>query len=342
MEEDRIKDDAVRVTGHDDRAQSVQASGTATEAAILKESTLSRIKMKLWLAERTFITRIGRLRVANIQQFYTIPKVLDITDEKGTPEFSDKINQLGREGRLEEKDGRVYERQYRSIRMSDKNLAIGNDGQIKEVAQRGIHFFEVKPEHLRGQFDIVVGASPTLPISKPLLQSKVSEMYDRVAPLAIQGVGGYDITKLTDKLLEINDFNPDDFKSEQQQAGGGDQEQQIEMAGEENEAMMNGEDIGPTPFAEQGHTMIHIGFMKSEDFKKNVPTGDPRLEIFTKHIMGESMAQEQRGQGQQQAQPPMPGKPGGMGTMKETMPGRVMGGENQQPIAYSQGRGPGK
>ena len=64
------------------------------------------------------------------------------------------------------------------------------------------------------------------------------------------------------------------------------------------------------------------------------------------------MAQQQRGQGQpgqsggQAGQPPM-GK--GMAplakskmSMGDVVPGRVMGGENTQPIAFSQGKGPGK
>ena len=355
LEEDRIKEDAIRVTGNDDRQQSVQAAGTATEAAILKEATLKRIRLKLRLLERDFLTQVGRLRVANIQQYYSLPKVRRIVGDKETVEYQQKVAATKEAGTYKEVEGQPYEVTPRKIRLQDKKLEYDQTtGKVNEIPSRGYFFFNVLPTYVSGQLDVKIGAGSTLPISKPLMQSKVMEMIDRILPLsdAANPNSPYSFVKAMDKYIEVNDYNPDDFKNEAAlnppaQPGSQPHEQQIELANQENEMMLNGQDIQPTPYAEVGHTEIHLAFMMSENFKQ-IPPNDPRVQIFTKHVMGENMAQQQRPQGQPQGgQPAMGGMPqmpraGGGMKMSEVIPGKMMGGENtaKAPFAFPQGRGP--
>ena len=87
-----IQEDSIRVTGIDDRFQSLQRSpSTATEAAILKESTIKRIKMKISNLEAGFLVDIGRMRVSNIIQFYSQPKLEKIVGEEGTQEYKREV-----------------------------------------------------------------------------------------------------------------------------------------------------------------------------------------------------------------------------------------------------------
>src|SRR3990167_5403105 len=90
LEEDRLKEDGERVTGMDVRSQSVRASGSATEAAILKEATLRRLRLKIWLLSRTLLMEQSRLRVANIIQHYSQPKLQSILGAK-EPELANAI-----------------------------------------------------------------------------------------------------------------------------------------------------------------------------------------------------------------------------------------------------------
>ena len=307
------------------------------------------------LLERDFLTQVGRLRVANIQQYYSLPKVKRIIGDKNTEKYQQSIDKAKAEGRYQEVGGQPYEITPRKIRLEGRKLVL-KDNQVQEQNIRGYSFFNVLPTFVTGQLDVKIEAGATMPVSKALLQSKVNEFTQNKVILGAVRAGYYDMGKIADKLSEVNDFNPDDFKAEQVGNQGQGQEQpqqqQIDLANQENEGMMKGEQIGPTPYAEPGHTEIHIAFMKSPTFKQGVPLNDPRVQIFSDHVMGEAMAQQQRGQGQpgqsggQAGQPPM-GK--GMAplakskmSMGDVVPGRVMGGENTQPIAFSQGKGPGK
>jgi hypothetical protein len=117
-------------------------------------------------------------------------------------------------------------------------------------------------------------------------------------------------------------------------------QQMVDLAGVENDEMLRGNPIGPTPFASVVHTQIHIDFIKSKKFKEEVPPGDEEiLKIFSTHITGEIAAQMMREQGAQaqgsveanqpQAMPGgngqvMPSQEGNMGTV---VPGRMMGGD---------------
>jgi len=113
----------------------------------------------------------------------------------------------------------------------------------------------------------------------------------------------------------------------------------IDLASAENDEMLRGNPIGPTPYASPVHTEIHTTFMQSEEFKKNLSPERTQevLQLFANHVTGEITAQQLRsgaapGAGQEApgtppgvpsptGQPPVPGTP-----MGAVMPDRIQGG----------------
>jgi hypothetical protein len=339
--------DKIRVTGMDERQQSVDKAGTATEAAILKEATLKRLNMKIWQLKNDFLVDVGRLRVANIMQFYSQPRLEKIVGEKGTNNYQARVDKAKASGSLVSQNGEDYEATFRNIRLKDKKLGIDpKTGMVSEEKAKGFTFFEASPDTFMpvyGGYDIRYKATSSIPISKPLKQQKTLETYDRL----IQNPT-IDPWKLAEMLLEEMEKDPDEFKMQKQQEQGADAmegqniQKLIDLAGQENSEMMNGKEIGPTPYSNPAHTEIHITFMRSEKFKEDVPPKSKILQIFTNHVQGEIMAQqargEQGGQGGEMAQQggemmpqggqsPMPNAQGGQNIeMAATMPGRAQGG----------------
>lgn len=270
MEEDRLKQDGREVTG----IESPQPSGTATEAAIFKESTMKALRLKIWLLSRELLTNIARLRIPNIVQYYSVPKTVQILGEKRTA-------------------------LYRQIRTNNVELSLTRGGKLMEQKKRGDFFFIVSPEMITpqyGSYDLKLGGDPTFPISKPLQQQRTGEFLQHpIIAAAIQG-GYYDVNKVADFYAEIMDYDPDDLKVE----GTGAEEPKVnedvlyELANRENEIMLSGQPKTGTPGATRSHTDIHLAFMSSEQFKQNVT---PQvIEIFSRHIQEEAKAQEMRSQ----------------------------------------------
>ena len=330
-----IGDDKVRVTGMDERQMSVQKAGTATEAAILKEATLKRLGLKIWQIKNDTLVDLGRLRVSNIMQYYSQPKLQEVVGEEA-------VARAQAAGVLIAKDGKNFKKSYRSIRLQDQKMEIDQTRTPKIQPSRGTSFFDAKPEFFmptHGGYDIRYKASSDLPISKPLEQQKADEMYDRLA--TNQTV---DQWKLAEYLIKSRGKSPEDFKA--QAPGQRDEislQKMIDLAGMENDEMLRGNEVGPTPYAAPVHTEQHIAFIKSEKFKTEVTPEDSEkiLQLFSNHIMGETTAQEARGEGSGApanmnggGQPPvdnggapMPPQEGNMGTV---VPNRMVGG-NEVP-----------
>lgn len=347
-----LEDDATITTGINPRAQALPVTGTATEAAILKESTLKRIRLKVRRLERECLTRLGRLRVSNILQFYPQPKLEKIVGEEATKQFEEELTQLQQKGIVETENltkvkGEVFKKSFREIRLESQEFMPNTEGQF-ELRQSGkpFTFFPLKPEYYlpsKGAFDIKFAAGSTLPISKPLLQTKKAEMFDRLLPLASAGI--YDLKKLGDQLLKANEENPADYSPDQPQVE--DTEQRLTMALElanvENNLIMKGQPISATAYAPAAHTAIHVEFTKSDTFQ-NLPTNDPRVQIMTDHITGELFAQASREQGtgmegngeMSRAIPTTTASGGGNRAIREMMPDKVQGGEmvNRQSPAF--------
>ena len=142
-----------------------------------------------------------------------------------------------------------------------------------------------------------------------------------------------------DQLLKANDENPADYTPDQPQVD--DVEQRLtlalELANIENEAMMKGQAVSATPYAPVAHTAIHVEFTKSPPFQE-LPSNDPRIQIFTDHITGELFAQTDRGQAGAapsngeipRAVPTTRASAGGNRTIREIFPDKVQGGEMQK------------
>jgi len=344
-EEILLKEDAARVTGIDDRAQSVnKPTATATDAAIMKESTLKRLRMKIWVLSRTLLLEQIQLRVPNICQFYQTPKVEEIIGADAIDTFV-KIREAAAQGRLLQQDGKYYEAKYREIVTKNKKLERRKDGNIDVIDERGDNFFMVTPDLLAPPqiaYRYKLSAEPTFPLSKPLQQQKTSEfMQNPVTMMAVQ-MGYYDIKKMADILTEANDYDPDDFKAQsqddQKQATLIDPQQMLELASRENEKMANGDPLVGTPFATPEHTQTHLAFMQSEKFKQGATP--EVLKVFANHILQENTAQILRGQAvEKTGSKPMGG--GGLesnrtkettaiqqGDMKNLMPTKQVGPEN--------------
>lgn len=332
-----ITEDSIRVTGVDDRFQALQkAPSTATEAAILKESTLKRIRMKIMLLTEGFLKDISRQRVANILQFYSQPKLESIVGEAGSQEYQREVARLANQGLIQRVDGKLMKKSYREIRLDKKELSFDERGQIMERDSNGFSFFELRPEFFMpsasGGYDIVFNAGSTLPISKPLQQSKATEMFDRIVGIA--QAAGYDVGKLTDWYVQVNDYNPDDFKSQEQVSGEMVAEQRIKMASDlasrENQEVVSGGNIPEmgTPYAPPVHTEIHIAFLNSPTMQQ---APQEQFDKLTKHVMGEIVAQNVRNGGQSLAggqAGPEQAAPEGMNptnAMGNIMPDRIQG-----------------
>lgn len=343
-----LNDDKVRITGMDERQQSVAGSGTATEASILKEATMKRINMKMWQMKNDTLIDIGRIRIENIMQFYTEPKLTKILDEK-------QLQDATAMGTLIKQGGANYQANYRDIRLKDQQFGLDSSTNEPTISPtKGYTFFEALPEYFlpeHGGYDMKYKGTESIPLSKPLGQQKADEMYDRL----IQNPT-IDPAKLAEYLLKSRDLDVDDFRKQapgQKNQGvmqGPGLQKIIDLAGIENKEMMKGNDIKSTPFAPVVHTDIHINFMQSEEFKKSAT--NQMLQIFTNHVFGEIAAQHQReagggvgampNQGQPQDQQPVNqgdrassgADPGA--TMNQILPGMMQGGADTQNVSGAQ------
>jgi hypothetical protein len=347
-EEVLLKEDGARVTGIDDRAQSISPRGsTATESAILKEATLKRLRMKIWILSRTLLQEQIRLRVPNIIQYYKTPKIHEIMGKDATEKML-KIRELATQERLMLQGGKFYEMEYREIVTKNKKLEKMPNGDVRVRDKRGDNYFMVTPDLLppsASVFNYKLGAEPTFPLSKPLMQQKLNEWATNPVIAMSMQTGYYDFRKVSDKITELNDFDPDDFLAEQQGTGGDNEDlmidpgQMMDYAHKENEMMLQGQNLIGTPYSTKEHTMLHIEFMKSDKYRQQANT--KIHENFARHIMDEELAQRMRGKNlstqAQSGQPPGPNGPEPQGMPPEMMAANVQGGEVPQRTAEIQG-----
>lgn len=336
-----LEDDSTIVTGINPRAQSLPTPGTATEAAILKESTLKRIRLKVRRYEREFLQRIAILRVSNILQFYSQPTLEKIVGEEGSLEFQNQMKELKDRGLLVEKGKDTYRKRFKEIRLEGQEVNLEKGEPKISDSNSEFNFFELEPDYFLPHklgYDVKIAAGSTLPISKALTQSKTIEMFDRLIEPAIKGLGNYDVGKLMDMLVRNNDFNPTDLKRDlpvktETEAR---LEIQVELANQENKLIMQGKQVGGTAYVGPIHTAIHVKFMSSKTFQA-LQSNDPRIQIMTAHVTEELAAQESRG-GQAQLGAPngeVPGRvtqnPASMGGanrgLTDLLTGKIQGGE---------------
>jgi len=357
-----INEDAVRVTGIDDRFQALQKTpSTATEAAILKESTLKRIRMKIINLEKGFLTDIGRMRLANIMQFYSQPKYEKIIGEKDSEQYKREMAMAAASDRLKMIDGEPRIEKFKQIRTENLKLYLDEKGGIKEERTPGTHFFEIHPKYFMpvssGGYDFKIESGPALPVSKPLMQDKLREMAELILPLADGETTSYDPEKIVDELIRAYDYNPQEWKRQDEDSEEAVSSNRIELAvdlaAQENDELSKGGDIpeNGTPYAPPAHTQVHIAFLRSDKMKQ---APEDLYQKLVRHIMGEIMAITTRlgqggtellgGQTGLQVGAPPSGGPqtetvnGGDRDLGATMPGRIQGG-GQVPTGRALGNG---
>ena len=332
-----LEDDATIVTGINPRSESLPQAGTATEAAMLKESTLKRIELKLWLLKKDFFVRLAQLRTENILQFYSQPRLHKIVGDAEDADYQKQISDLQNQGMLVQDDeGNNYAKSYRQIQIKGKKVTRNAAGEMQFQQTQGYSSYDLKPDDFlplpRGGYVVKFDAGSNIEISKPLLQQKNLELYDRVSAIALQVQGSYDIVKLTDWIIRTTyEQNPDDFKPEQEQQDNATQQLQmlINLAQMEDAQMMQGKHVPPTPFASPAHTRIHVTFMNGSPQFKQLGLNSPIVKEFTQHVVGEMMAQEYRSQ--QGAQPQPPGSLGQQPQPAGPTPQQAAAGQQMMP-----------
>lgn len=299
-----LSDDSIISTGINPRAQSLPQAGTATEAAMLKEATLKRLRLKVWLMKRESLIPLARMRVSNILQFYSQPKMEKIVGDTVSKEYQAEIERLRSTGQLVEDGDNKYRSEYRTIPLEGEEMDFDvKTGEPMLKSKPGRSFFVAKPEYfmplVRGGYDIKFDASSNLQISKELMMSKDLEYFDRMFQLMQAVPGAYDPVKLGDMITRSYQKDPNALKTDQAVQDDQSQrlEQQITLAGMENKMMMQGQAVPSTANSSPAHTRVHLEFMNSDEFQKGFPAKDPRTQIFIDHVTGEIMAQTGRAQG---------------------------------------------
>jgi hypothetical protein len=190
--EEILLEDIRRAHGIDDRIQGVNVGGTATEAAIMKESSQKRINLLARLVEMDTMIRVGRLKWSNIQFFYPAPRVERITEEN------------------EEREKKVYKK----IKVKGKSFEIVKDDQGKSSLRfndvNGDSSFALDTKmakFMEGDFDISISAEAHSVLSKPIQQAKITEMFTLL--LSNPNIASVlDPKKAVFRYLEINEENP--------------------------------------------------------------------------------------------------------------------------------------
>lgn len=273
--DDQIREDETRVSGIDDRSQSVNVGGTATEAAILTEQSQKRINLINTLTGMKTITRIGRLKWSNIRFFYTAPKVEMLT-----------VDNKEREKKT-----------YRKIGVDGKDFEIveGKDGkkELKMNDVTGTGSFSLDPAYanfLEGDYDVRIQWDIKAVMPQAIRQSKIMEVFNGALanPFVMKETNIRRAYK--DVLMEF-DLDPKTWMTD----GGKDDDTQMAKAQWENQVMLKGGPLDPTTNASEMHTMVHLWFVESDVFTKAVENNPALKDIFNRHIMGE--VQEQQGPG---------------------------------------------
>lgn len=265
--EEMLLEDIRRAHGIDDRVQGVQAGGTATEAAILKEAAQKRINLINILNDIDTLTRIGRLKWSNIQFFYPVPRIERITQDN------------------EEREKKVY----RKVKIEGREYTVNqeNGGYSLDTAEiegsSGFTLDKTMARFMEGDYDVIVKGDASAVLSKPLQQAKITEMFGLIAlnPALSQTI---DPDKAVRRYLQINDEDPKLWM----RGKGLTDDQWKRIAVSENDVMSTGIPLLPTEGATQAHTEEHLNFMDSVKFSQ-LPQAIQQ--VIADHTFGEAEAQ---------------------------------------------------
>jgi hypothetical protein len=261
--EEVLLEDERRATGIDDRISVSNSATTATQAAIVKESTLKRINLISITNEMDTVLRLGRIKWSNILLFYGDARIDKITKDN------------------EEREQKVY----RKISVNGKKFSIVDKEGKKTLTMddvRGGSALTLKPEmakYLEGSWDITVDADAYTPPSKAIEQTKKTETFSLLmanpATLAILDVQG-----ATADLLKVNNIDPDKWLKNKD----GSKKDMMMLADSENMIMAHGQPLDGTPNATEDHTLVHLMYVKTQEYQDLPPEFK---QIIMDHIMQE-------------------------------------------------------
>jgi len=198
-EEEMMDQDAIKATGISPEITGIPEAKTLGQAEMMRESFLKRIRLQMVLAYEDGLTRLGRLRMSNIKQFYKNPiRVKKIVGDDGTE---------------------AVVKEYRKIRLKDKALAM-NEKTGEYYMQndfKGFSFFQTIPDLLQDtdserfyEFDVKVDPQSAIKVSKGLLQERERMFFD-----TFREDPDIDQRKLKEGYIKALDKDPDDLMRQQ-------------------------------------------------------------------------------------------------------------------------------
>jgi hypothetical protein len=261
--EEILLEDIRRADGIDDRITTSNSATTATQAAIVKESTLKRINLVSITNEMDTVVRIGRLKWSNISWNYTIPRIERITEDN--------------QERLE--------KTYRTISVKGKKFSVESDNGKKVLKMDDIRgksaltIDKKMAKYLESSFDVTVDADAAPPPSKAIEQTKKTEIFSLLlsnpATLATMDING-----AVADILAVNNIKPDIWMKNPD----GSRRDMMMLAESENMVMVAGQPLDGTPGASEDHTLVHLMFTKTQEF---LMLPEQIQQIIMDHIMQE-------------------------------------------------------
>lgn len=268
--DDQLREDEQRASGIDDRSQSVNVGGTATEAAILTEQSQKRINLINSLTGMATITRLGKLKWSNVQFFYPAPRIEQITEDDKEKERKvyRKISTEGREFKIVEDETH------------------GNAKVLQANDINGTGSFKLDAAHARfleGDFDIRIQWDVKAVLPQAIRQSKIMEFFQAMVgnPFTMKEMNVRRAMK--DVIMEF-DYDPKTWMSDK----GMTDDETMARAAWENSIMMMGQPLDPTPGATEMHTLVHLWQTKSPEYLALVAKNPAIGQIFQRHILGET------------------------------------------------------
>lgn len=303
--EEILLEDIKRAHGIDDRVQGVNVGGTATEAALLKESSLKRINLISISSEMDTILRIGRLKWSNIQFFYPVPRFEKIF----------------------EKNDESEKKVYRQITVQGKKFSIvdeagGKSLKMDEIqGSSALRLDKSMAKYLEGSYDISMNSEVYTPPSKALQQTQFTQTLSLLVanpstlsvldPEKIVTMAAKNINTQPDQWLKGEGYSTEDMQM---------------LAEAENMVMSAGQPLSPTEDATPEHTLVHLQYAKSQDFQLLSPQ---IKQLFELHIMGEDANNPNTGGGAGQLSVP----PAGGNQTLGGEPGPQLAPQTTQPQA---------
>lgn len=269
--DESLKEDERRAHGMDDRP-AIQQGGTATEAAIVKESAQARINLINTLSNWNTLVRLGRKKWANVQFYYKGKRMERVVEDNKT----------------------IDKEVYRNIKVQGMEFELkgdaedGSDAQLVTSTVPGYTSFRMSPsyaQYMDRNYDIIMDAESTPVISKAIKRAQVNEMFGQIAgnPLFARFL---DLEGSLRRVVTVNDESPADWLI----GGNMSADQQRMLAEQENELFVNMELSGRifalpgTPNATEAHNEVHLDFMQTKAFEA---LSEPVQRAFRQHVQEE-------------------------------------------------------